>query len=295
MTFNTIKDYFKFSRDQRTGIVVLFGIIIILQLMYFFIDFNHIEKKYPDRQKWLSLQSEVDDEKIHNLNDKPKMYPFNPNFISDYKGYKLGMTVQEIDRLLDFRKENKFVNSAKEFQAVTKVSDSLLNAIAPFFKFPDWVNHKKEFKDYKYDKNSAFAKKEKIVLIDINQATKEDLVKINGIGEIISLRILTQKEKLGGFVSMEQLKDVWGLSPEVILNLNTHFKIAKLPNLNKIDVNNASIKELSQFFYFKYDLARQIVKYRSMNGDFKNIEDLIKINDFPVEKANFIALYLDFN
>ncbi|MBW4359892.1 ComEA family DNA-binding protein [Flavobacterium taihuense] len=294
MTFNTIKDYFKFSREQRAGIVVLFGIIIVLQLIYFFVDFNETEKEYPEKQKWLTFQSEIDAEKLQRQNYKPKIFPFNPNFISDYKGYKLGMSIQEIDRLLAFRKENKFVNSAKEFQDVTKVSDSLLNVISPFFKFPDWVNNKKKFKEYKYDQNSAFAKKEKIALIDINQATKEDLIKINGIGEAISLRILTQKEKLGGFVSMEQLKDVWGLSPEVILNLNTHFKIAKLPNLNKIDVNNASIKELSQFFYFKYDLARQIVKYRSMNGDFKNIEDLIKINSFPVEKANFIALYLDF-
>lgn len=289
-----IKDYFKFSREQRTGILFLFGIIIILQLVHFFVDFATIEKENPDKQKWLSLQSEVDAQKMQNQNYKPKIYPFNPNFISDYKGYKLGMSIQEIDRLLDFRKENKFVNSAKEFQDVTKVSDSLLTAIAPYFKFPDWVNQKKEYKEYKYASNSAFAKKEKIVLIDINQATKEDLIKINGIGEVISLRILTQKEKLGGFVSMEQLRDVWGLSPEVILNLNAHFKIAKLPNLNKVNVNNASLKELSQFFYFKYDLAKQIVKYRSMNGDFKNIEDLIKVNGFPVEKANFIALYLDF-
>jgi DNA uptake protein ComE-like DNA-binding protein len=295
MTFNTIKDYFKFTREQRTGIVVLFGIIVILQLGYFFADFSAIEKEYPDKQKWLSLQSEIDAEKLANHNDVPKIYPFNPNFISDYKGYKLGMSVQEIDRLLAFRKNNKFVNSAKEFQNVTKVSDSLLNAIAPFFKFPDWVNHKKDFKGYKDFPNAAFDKKEKIVLKDINQATKEDLIKIYGIGEAISIRILTQKEKLGGFVSMEQLNDVWGLSPEVITNLNTHFTIAKLPNLNKIDVNNASLKELSQFFYFKYDLARQIVKYRSMNGNFENIEDLIKIKGFPVEKAKIIGLYLDFN
>lgn len=294
MAFNTIKDYFKFSNEHRTGIVILFGIIIVLQLVYFFVDFNGIEKEYPEKQKWLSLQSEVDDAKRDGKNDKPKMYPFNPNFISDYKGYKLGMSVREIDRLLAFRKENKFVNSAKEFQDVTKVSDSLLNVIAPFFKFPDWVNKKKDFEEHKYVQYSAFAKKEKIVLIDINQATKEDLIEINGVGEVISLRILAQKEKLGGFVSMEQLKDVWGLSPEVIQNLNKQFAVMKLPSLNKIDVNNASLKELSQFLYFKYDLARQIVKYRSMNGDFKNIEDLIKINGFPVEKANFIALYLSF-
>ncbi|PWA08577.1 ComEA family DNA-binding protein [Flavobacterium laiguense] len=295
MAFNTIKDYFKFTREQRTGVVVLFGIIVILQLVYFFVDFNVIEKEYSGKQKWLSLQSQIDAEKIEKNNDMLKNYPFNPNFISDYKGYKLGMSVKEIDRLLAFRKNNKFVNSAKEFQNVTKVSDSLLNAIAPFFKFPDWVNHKKEFKDYKNFSNSVFAKKGKIVKIDINQATQEDLIKIYGIGEAISIRILAQKEKLGGFVSMDQLNDVWGLSPEVITNLNAHFTIVKLPNLNKIDINNASLKELSQFFYFKYDLARQIVKYRSMNGNFENIEDLIKIKGFPVEKAKIIGLYLDFN
>jgi competence ComEA-like helix-hairpin-helix protein len=294
MNINIFKHYLKFSRDQRSGIVILFGIIIVFQLVYFFVDFNTVKKVYPEEQKWLSLQSEIDSKKLQHKNYFSKVYPFNPNFISDYKGYKLGMSVLEIDRLLVFRKENKFVNSAKEFQNVTKVSDSLLNAIAPYFKFPDWVNRNKETKEYKYGQHLAFAKKEKIVLIDINQASKEDFIKINGIGEAISIRILTQKEKLGGFVSMEQLKEVWGLSPEVILNLNTHFVLSKPTTLHKININNASLKELSQFFYFKYELAKQIVKYRSMYGDFKNIEDLIKINGFPVEKANYIALYLDF-
>ena len=45
------------------------------------------------------------------------------------------MSVQEIDRLLAFRKENKYVNSAKEFQEVTKVSDSLLSSMLRFLNF----------------------------------------------------------------------------------------------------------------------------------------------------------------
>ena len=77
--------------------------------------------------------------------------------------------------------------------------------------------------------------------------------------------------------------------------LNNHFKISVLPKLKKIDINNASLKELSQFYYFKYAIAKEIVTYRSMNGDFKNIEDLTKIKGFPVDKAKIIALYLDFN
>ena len=294
MNFKTILSHFKFSRSQRSGIFLLFGIIIILQLVYFFVDFSSMTNDSPEKEKWLSLQSDIDSMKQEKLNFVPKIYPFNPNFITDYKGYKLGMSVQEIDRLLAFRKENKFVNSAKDFQNVTKVSDSLLDEISPFFKFPDWVNNKKEFKDYKNYPDKAFAKKEKIIIIDINLATKEELIKIYGIGEAISNRILKFKESLGGFVSMEQMKNVWGLSPEVIENLNSHFKVLAQPNIKKIDINNASIKELSQFPYFNYQIAKQIVTYRSMNGDFKNYEDLTKIKGMSNDSAKIIVIYLDF-
>lgn len=294
MTFKKLKALFNFSKEQRTGLFLLFAIIIALQFSYYFIDFRSIEKATPEKEKWLSLQSQIDSLKQHKADYVPKIYPFNPNFITDYKGYKLGMSVAEIDRLLAFRKNNKYVNSPNEFQNVTQVSDSLLKVISPYFKFPDWVNNKKEFKNYKKYSNTAFAKKEKIIIIDINKATQEDLIKIYGIGEAISLRILKFKESLGGFVSMEQMHDVWGLSPEVIQNLNTHFKVLALPNLKKIHINNASLKELSQFPYFNYVLAKQIVTYRSMNGDFKNSEDLTKIKGLSIEKATIIAIYLEF-
>ena len=263
-------------------------------MVYFFVDFNAFSKESPEKEKWLSLQTQIDSIKQEKQNYVSKIYPFNPNFISDFKGYKLGMSVSEIDRLLAFRKKNKYVNSAKEFQNITKVSDSLLIAISPYFKFPDWVKNKREFKNDKNNSNTAFAKKGKIIIIDINKATKEDLIKIYGIGEAISMRILRQKESLGAFVSMEQLKDVWGLSPEVIDNMNIHFKVLALPDIKKIDINNASIKELAQFPYFNYQLAKQIVTFRSMNGDFKNVADLTKIKGLSIDKANIIALYLVF-
>ena len=294
MTSNSLKSYFKYTSSQRNGIFLLLFLIVIFQLVYFFVDFKNLQTTENDneKQQWLSLQSQIDDAKQEKQDDTPKIYPFNPNFITDFKGYKLGMSTQEIDRLLEFRKTNKYVNSAEEFQAVTKVSDSLLNSISPYFKFPDWVTNKKEFKSFS---KQNFDKKEKIVVLDINQATKEDLKKVYGIGDGLSDRILKEKEKLGGFVTMNQMNDVWGLSPEVIVKLNEKFKITTLPNIKKININSASIKELMQFPYFsKYQLAKSIVTYRSMNGEIKNTEDLTKIKDFPAEKANIIVLYLEF-
>lgn len=295
MHLRNVRVYFTYSPEQRSGIVLLFAIIIILQTVYFLIDFNSIQTTSTDKQEWLAMQSKIDLIKESELKYSRKIVPFNPNFITDYKGYKLGMSVAEIDRLLKYRKKNKYVNSVKDFQIVTAISDSLLGTIAPYFKFPDWVKNKMDNKSYVKYENKAFAKTEKIVLIDINLATQEDLIKIYGIGEVISLRILKLKESLGGFMSMEQMNDIWGLSPEVIGSLNSHFKVYDMPVIHKININNASLKEISQFSYFKYALAKEIVTYRSMNGDIRNIEDLIKIRGFPVEKAKIIGLYLDFN
>ena len=289
-----IKQYFIFNKEQRIGLIILVGLIVTLQLAYFFIDFTATKINSVEEGKWLSVQSEIDSLKANTDESTYKMYPFNPNFISDFKGYKLGMKLAEIDRLLAYRKTNKYVNSAREFQNVTKISDSLLAVISPFFKFPDWVNNKKGFSKYENSNYKDFSKKEKIVIIDINIATKEELIKIRGIGEAISERILKEKDKFGAFVSMDQMQDIWGLSPEVILELNAHFKISSPTEVKKIDINNLPVKELIKFPYFKYPLAKEIVTYRSMNNGIKNIDDLTKIKGFPVEKIKIIALYLKF-
>ena len=118
----------------------------MFQSAYFLIDFKSTTNDSKEKQEWLAFQTEIDSLKQIKHDYIPKIYPFNPNFITDFKGQKLGMSVAEIDRLLAFRKTNKYVNTPEDFQKVTKISDSLLNTMVPYFKFPDWVTNKKEFK-----------------------------------------------------------------------------------------------------------------------------------------------------
>jgi DNA uptake protein ComE-like DNA-binding protein len=289
-----IKSYFQLSKDQRSGIFLLLLLIFVVQAGYYYwVSQKSHERKSASQQEWLSLQKVVDSLKLTQNETKATMYPFNPNFITDYKGQQLGMSVAEINRLFEFRKLNKYVNSAKEFQQITQVSDSLLGVISPFFKFPDWVNQPKKNYLNNYQKRED-SKKAPIVVKDINEATADDLVKLYGIGPALSERILKRKTSLGAFVSMEQMNEIWGLSPEVIEQLNLHFEIAKTPTIEKIAINDLSTKELAQFSYFNYALAKEIVIYRSMYNGIKSVEDLTKIKGMPNEKIKIIALYLEF-
>jgi DNA uptake protein ComE-like DNA-binding protein len=295
MKFSNFVSFFIFSKAQAKGILLLFSIIIILQLFIFFFDFRIPLKSDPEKEKWMAIQLELDVEK-KNLNaQKQKVFPFNPNFISDYKGYKLGMSVAEIDRLHAFRDKNNYVNSAEDFQKVTLVSDSLLKELAPYFKFPSWVTKRNSQSKGTY--NQVFPKqKQFFVQKDINLATKEDLIAVFGIGETLASRIMLEKERFGVFLSMEQFQFIWGLQPEAIRDLQKKFTItsSSIASFKKIAVNDLSIKELSKFPYFNYSLAKEIVKYRSMNGDIKEIADLTKIKGMPNDKIKIIALYLEF-
>lgn len=286
-----LKSYFIFSKSHRVGIVLLLLLIVIAQLCYFFVS-NQKAINSEDTQ-WLLAQNEIDSIKQQMATKKDTIYPFNPNFISDYKGYKLGMSTQEIDRLHQYRAQNKYVNSAAEFQKVTLVSNAVLEKISPYFKFPEWVSAKQEKSNKTFQVYVPREKKE-VIVKDINLATKEDLIAVYGIGEKLADKILIEKEKFGGFVSMEQFQFIWGISPEAIQDLQKRFVVKNTNSITKIAINDLSIKELSKFPYFNYSLAKEIVIFRTMNNRIKEIADLTKIKGMPNEKIKIIALYLEF-
>lgn len=296
----------QFTSGQRKGILALFLLVVVFQVIYFMVashDFTTEEAQSAEKKEWLAHQAEIDAIKAKGSNKKDTIYPFNPNYISDHKGYTLGMSVAEIDRLHAFRKTGKFVNSADDFQSVTKVSDDLLTKISPYFKFPDWVNQKNRTQEKeKKEAEPAFAKsgkpfakeEKKIVQIDINDALEEDLVKVYGIGPAFAKKILRRRAELGAFGSMDQMDDFTDLSTEAVKGLKKSFFVGATPDVTKLNVNSASLQQLSRFPYFNKGLAKAIITKRSMNGKIRSIDELSKINDFPVDKIKIIALYLEF-
>ena len=280
-----------FSKKQRSGIFLLLFLIIFLECIYFFVDFSSVEIKVDSNELEL-FQKEIDSLKLVEFEkNKPKLLPFNPNYITDYKGFTLGMTNEEIDRLLEFRKQNKWVNSAREFQDITKISDSLLNKISPFFQFPEWVN-KKELNTYPAFKLNTKPKKFDQKQ-DLNTATSKQLQLVNGIGEVLSERIIKYRNKFsGGFIDDIQLTDIYGLTPEVIERITDQFTVKTPREINKININFASADELVTVQYIDYEIAHNIIEERTLREGFKTLDELTKVKDFPVNKIEIIKLYL---
>lgn len=284
------KSHFTFSKKQRNGIFLLLLIIVLIQCFYYFSSFSSYDDFDLKTKELEQFQKEVDSLKlIQQEKNKPKIYPFNPNYITDYKGYTLGMTPQEIDRLHNYRNQNKWVNSASEFQQVTKVSDSLLGKISPYFKFPEWVTNPKPKTSYTYS-NIPKTYHQKI---DLNVATAKQLQRVNGIGEKLSDRIVKYRNTfVGGFASDVELIDVYGLSPEVIERITNMFTVKTPRVITTYNLNSATRDELVKIPHIDYEIANAIIEQRTLRDGFKSIDELTKVKDFPNQKIEIIQLYL---
>ena len=285
------KSHFVFNRSQQIGIFLLVLIIVVLQLVYHFVDFskNNIPSELNE-QEIAMFQKRIDSVKLAAESVKTvEIFPFNPNLITDYKGYSLGMSPEEIDRLHAYRAQDEWVNSSEEFQQVTKISDSLLQKISPYFKFPDWVTSKNSPAKLKISNSGKKAFEDKI---DLNIATAEDLMMLKGIGEVLSGRIVNYRNKIGGFVDDLQLKDIYGLNYELREEIQSYYTVKSPPEIKIFSINKASVIELSSIPYINYELAREIVNYRLLHEKISSFEELAKIKEFPSEKIERIALYL---
>jgi DNA uptake protein ComE-like DNA-binding protein len=243
----------------------------------------------------IALQKEIDSLRFAEIEArKPKRYPFNPNYITDFKAYTLGISPEEFDRLKSFRSKNKWINSVADFKRVTKISDSVLADISPLFKFPDWVtNPKPRSKSYeKRSNNNGFTELSFIQKIDLNLATLDQLQKVSGVGEALSNRIIGYREKLGGFSADIQLYGVWGLRQDVVKRTLNIFTV-KTPNaIIKMNINTASASDISTIPGVSFDLAKQIWEFVRLRERIESVSELEKIEGLSEVKLQLIRLYL---
>ncbi|HEA30035.1 MAG TPA: helix-hairpin-helix domain-containing protein [Leeuwenhoekiella sp.] len=285
----TFKSRFVLNVQQRSGILVLMVLICAVLALNYFWDFS---TKMPENDpKVAVIQARIDSLKALKIADTvPKIYPFNPNFISDYKGYILGMSISEIDKLHRFRESDKWINSAADFKKVTGVSDALLTEISPYFKFPEWVTHPKPKKTY-----TSRKKKSTIQKSDINTATVDDLLEIEGLTERLAIRIINYRKRLGGFLEDNQLFDVYGLPSAVVFKIKDDFTVKTKPEITQINVNEANASDLSTISFITFDIAREIINYRELHEGITDLDDLLKIDGINAYKLKRIKLYLSAN
>jgi DNA uptake protein ComE-like DNA-binding protein len=270
-----IGPHFHLRKPQRNALLLLLVLVLCFPFLKDFVPLTPLaplgEQSMRKHQKWIDSLSQI------NVS-KPKIYPFNPNFLSDHRAYELGLEPQSIDRLLAYRKSGKWINSAEQFQSVSGVNDELMARLRPYFTFP------------KRKKTDPLIKKE-FVKIGLNQCEALDLERIYGVGKKLSQRIVNYRKYLKGYSDVDQLYEVFGLDSIVVQRIQKRFEIKVLPQINKLLLDTLSYADLVALPYITVADARNIIQWRSSHGEI-GFNDLQNIEGFDVLKIKRISLYL---
>ncbi len=139
----------------------------------------------------------------------------------------------------------------------------------------------------KHQTSSTFS-----LTININTADTSQWKKLYGIGNVLSKRIVNFREKLGGFHSIEQLQEVYGLKPETFESIRPHLILDSNYVIKKIDLNNSTVKKIAAHPYIDWDLANLIVAYRKQHNGFKTVYELRRTDLVNEKLYRKLAPYL---
>jgi DNA uptake protein ComE-like DNA-binding protein len=134
-----------------------------------------------------------------------------------------------------------------------------------------------------------------LTVLDINKADSADWESLPGIGPVLARRILLFRSGLGGFSSVEQVGEVYGLPDSVFRRIRPRLTMAEGGGIIPLDINQAGQDILEKHPYISRKLAVLIVAYRKQHGPFSGADDLLAIPLVTPELLKQLGPYLAFN
>jgi competence protein ComEA len=276
-----IKNWFGFTRrERRSAIILLLIIVLIISVRYIRPGKNMEIEDVTD--SFSGAGGKTDSLAVNRLSIG-QQFAFDPNTASYDTLMKLGLDAREAKTLINYRnKGGRFIKPA-DIKKIYGIGEGKAETLISYVNIrSDTV--RKERNGYR---------KKPAILIDLNSSDSASLVRLPGIGPVLSARIIKYRHLLGGFASVNQLTEVYGLSVETF-DLIKGRVYADSSLVRKININSSGYKELSRLPYFeKYEVVA-ILKYRELNGRINTIADLTDNKILTMEKAGKVLPYLRF-
>ncbi len=314
-----VSGYLVFTRKERLGIIIVIAMILLIFFLPSSFSRNNSKPVLAD-SNWIAALKKIEQKEVKNDNEYPKQYNddnssayqydrstnnnyskqkgglfyFDPNTLSTEGWEKLGLRDKTIHTIQNYLSKGGHFKRPEDLQKVYGLFPNEYERIAPYIKIELAVetNTYKNLTDKTPIENqSTKTYTPRYAVIEINNADTSAFISLPGIGSKLAARIVNFRDKLGGFYSIAQVGETFGLPDSTFQKIKQYLKLENI-STRKININTATIDELKVHPYIRYSLANPIVAYRNEHGPFTKIEDIKKVMAVTDDAYNKIVPYL---
>lgn len=285
--YKPLLNWFGYTRkERRSSFILLVILIIVIAARYLFqtgereIEIENLAGLSVSDD---TLQAGTSDNEI----DTAALFSFDPNRISSDSLMLLGLSENQARTIINYRNKGGRFRYASDLKKIYGIDEKTAAVIIPYIIIETEKGKIRNYRSASRDEQKNFKK------LDLNKCDSAALVRLAGIGPVLSSRIIKFRRLLGGFASAEQLKEVYGL-PETTYNYLADRVFADSSDVSGVKINDIGFNELSRHPYLTRYEIESIIKYKQLKGRFSNIAELVDNKIISPEKARKLSPYLKF-
>lgn len=306
MPNESLRDYFRFTRKERIGVIGLSILVMIIAWLPRFINPKPIANPALIQAGIQQLKqredSMVSKEQESNLPDYKEnknfltpattiLFYFDPNTLGEEGWLKLGVKEKTIGTIKKYLSKGGSFKSASDIHKIYGINKELASKLEPFIKINKDRSTDNFAKPNYPNKGYSQNPPKTVSSLDINRSDTTEWIALPGIGSTLARRIVLFREKLGGFHSVEQVRETYGLADSVFNMIKTKLELGD-STVKKININTADANRLKQHPYIGWKLANALIKYRDTHGLFEDPKQLSKIDLFTADLLLKLMPYL---
>ena len=293
MKSNPFKDFFYFIKSDRRAVVALGCVAVFAIGVLVVVDAWKDKENGTIAKEKVSVEDEKNVERVEVM-----MREFDPNTVDSLTLIGFGLKDWKVRNFLHYRAAGKVFRSVEEMGKTYGWTEEDVERVRGYVRVGKEYEKKdvkkwetREKMEEREDRQTYTSNKFRaLTKLDVNTADTALLRRVPGIGGKISEAIVAYRKKLGGFYSVEQLRELKIVSPELL----EWFEVSSSPDIQRLNINKASFQALNSHPYISYEQTKALLQYIRLYGKVKDEQALLETGLFTKEEVEKLKPYLAF-
>ena len=221
-------------------------------------------------------------------------FPFDPNTADSSQLIRLGLQSWQVRNIYKYRARGGVYRKKEDFARLYGLTVKDYHRLEPYIRISSDYQPAATLVGDKANgangTNGAYPRKiDSTQHVVLNTADTTTLRQVPGIGIYFAKEIVRYGQRLGGYVSVDQLDEIADF-PQA----SKKYFVVQQAHPKKLNVNQLTLQQLRRHPYINYYQARAIKEYCRLHGPLKSLDDLRLSRDFPPEVIQRLAPYVTF-